>query len=162
KTPSPSGAISTTQNQPSATGSASNGAPSSAAGSKTTSRGAPPPPHTSPTPPKPPTSNPPPSNVAPAAPTGAAVSVNWATDNPNDYATTFTWAPVNGATSYDVHYTFTDGNGHQKYDQIYNAAGTSFRGPNEFSDPSSLACFQVRAVNAYGTSAWDSGSPHCA
>lgn len=47
----------------------------------------------------------------------------------NNYIVTFTRSAVNGATDYDVHYTFTDGNGHQTTDEIDPVSGTSFQAP---------------------------------
>lgn len=167
KNPSSGGPGSSSQNPPSTTAGTSN-APGTVASTVTsttpTTHGttAAPPPHTTSQPAKPPTSNPPPPprNTAPSAPTNAADSIGWADSSDNDYQVTFHWSPVSTATSYDVHYTFIDGNGHTKTDEIDSTTGTSYQAV-PYSDPSAQACFVVRAVNAYGTSVWDSGSPHC-
>jgi serine/threonine protein kinase len=161
KGPSPSGPGSGSQNPSSTTTGASN-APGTVASTTPSTHGttAPPPPHSTSQPVKPPTSNPPARNTAPSAPANAADSIGWADSSDNDYQVTFHWSPVGNATSYDVHYTFIDGNGRTKTDEIDSTTATSFKAV-PFSDPTAQACFVVRAVNAYGTSAWDSGSPHC-
>lgn len=112
---------------------------------------------------KPPTSNPsPPHGDAPSAPTASTPTVapNSAF---NGYIVTFTWSAVPGATSYDVHYTFSTVPGEaNSIDQIIPVpAGTSYQRSDYGPPYPANACFSVRAVNAYGASAWAPASPVC-
>lgn len=74
---------------------------------------------------------------------------------------TVAWQPVSGATSYDIHYTNNGtSTGGTTTDTIYHTADTSYQVSGWQAYPTGY-CYSVRAVNAYGVSAWDSGSPHC-
>lgn len=125
----------------------------------------PPPPTTSGNPH--PTSNPPPPTSAnpshgnpPAAPTGANAAVGTASDF-SGFVVTFSWQPVSGATSYDIHYTNNGtSTGGKTTDTILHADGTSYQLSGWQAYPTGF-CFNVRAVNANGVSAWDASSPHC-
>ena len=113
------------------------------------------------------TSNPPPSNPAPpphgdrpSTPTGDTPTVT-TNSSFSGFVVTFTWSAVPGATSYDVHYTYDPTPGQPNtVDQIVNVSGSPYSRSDYTAYPVN-ACFVVRAVNAYGVSAWDSATPHC-
>ncbi|MEY9861020.1 hypothetical protein ABH935_006658 [Catenulispora sp. GAS73] len=67
---------------------------------------------------------------------------------------TVTWQPVSGATSYDIHFTNNGAaTGGKTTDTIFHTADTSYQVSDWQAYPTGY-CYSVRAVNAYGVSAW--------
>ncbi|WP_194922512.1 serine/threonine-protein kinase [Catenulispora pinisilvae] len=128
-----------------------------------------PPPHPTSQPIKPPTSAPPsnpqsnptPPGNPPQAPTGQDPTVD---ADMSGYTVTFTWSTVPGVTSYQVHYTLggvAPSPDPRTIDVTVTVTGTTYHRSDDFGGYPVGACFLVRAVNAYGVSAWDSTAPHC-
>ncbi len=61
---------------------------------------------------------------------------------------TVSWSAESGATSYDIHYTDSNGS----VDTVYSTGGTSYTIDGPYSGDN--ICVSVRAANAYGASAW--------
>ncbi|MBS2551913.1 protein kinase [Catenulispora sp. NL8] len=137
----------------------SQSAPNQTTPTSSTRKPPPSPPSTSKPVPPPPTSSQP-RGSAPQPPTGATATVGTASGF-SGFVVTIAWQPVSGATGYDIHYTNNGtSTGGTTTDTTYHTADTSYQVSGWQAYPTGY-CYSVRAVNAYGVSAWDSGSPHC-